>query len=225
MSTLENVKNIDQSAKNCIFGYVREIQTLFPDDKTYFTIPTLVIHWILLYYSMIEKFDVQNCGETYRLSEDNTIVTKTETNYPVAYLSKILVPETGIHKWKFKIICVSVYTTIIGIWKTRFALDLFAELWQTRARGKFYGWSATHRCITAGDNRIGKNYGSAIKSEDIIEMIVDLDKYQIRYIHNNEDLGVAFTEIEKTTYRVCMCVYEKGNSVQLLQYENISKCR
>ena len=143
--SLENVKDIDNETKHCIFGYVREMQALFPDN-TYFIISQLVIHWILLYFAVIEQFDTKTCGKSYALSENNTIITKTQCCYSTIYLNKIV--SKGVHKWTFKLIANSAYnTTIIGLWKTKYESDTNAALWEDKARGKFYGYSSTHTVL------------------------------------------------------------------------------
>ena len=54
---LETVKDIDIKTKQCVYEYVKDIQSLLPHDNVYFTIPTLVIYWIILYYhiQIVEK--------------------------------------------------------------------------------------------------------------------------------------------------------------------------
>ena len=54
------VKNIDQNVKDFVYGYIRNEQKLFPDNF-YYTIPSLVTHWILLYYFINEHFDEKCC--------------------------------------------------------------------------------------------------------------------------------------------------------------------
>ena len=41
---LETVKDIDIKTKQCVYGYVKNIEKLLPDNNVYFTIPTLVNH-------------------------------------------------------------------------------------------------------------------------------------------------------------------------------------
>ena len=86
--TLEDVKKIEQESKDLIHGYVRNIEKLFPGDVSYFTMPTLVIHWILLYYYIWEEFDANACAKCYVLSDDNTIVTSREGRRGSALLKK-----------------------------------------------------------------------------------------------------------------------------------------
>ena len=223
--SLEDVKDIDTETIHYIFGYVRDVQASFPEDSIYHTIPTLVIHWILLYFAVIEQFDTENCGASYDLSEHNTIVKKTKSCYKTAYLTKIV--SKGVHKWRFKAIKMSPYTTIIGVWKTKYATEIDAELWEDYAKGKFYGYSSTHGQLTSGDQDFAWEkcrYGERkCQQGDVIDMILDLNKLEIRYFVNHRDYGVAFENIDDTSYRVCICVHEKKDVLKFVEYQNMSK--
>ena len=58
---LDDAKKIEQESKDIIYGNIRNIEKLFPSDIIYFTIPTVVIHCILLYYYIWEEIDVNDC--------------------------------------------------------------------------------------------------------------------------------------------------------------------
>ena len=140
MSSLENVKDIDEQTKNCIFGYVREIQETMPNDDTYYTIPSLVIHWILLYYYLHERFDSNNCGKKLSITgpRSRTIVSKTD-NYDIALLSNPA--SSGVHRWKFKTIKVhpSHFTFVIGVWDTKYSVDVNGTMFSAAVKNKLYG--------------------------------------------------------------------------------------
>ena len=44
---LEDVRKIEQKCKNLVFD-MRHVQRSFPRNIVYYTIPTLITHWILL---------------------------------------------------------------------------------------------------------------------------------------------------------------------------------
>ena len=48
-------------------------------------------------------------------------------------------------------------------------------------------------------------------------MICDLEKYQLKFIINNHDYGIAFDEIEKTKYRAVINLHDVNDSIMLLQ--------
>ena len=114
-TTLEDVKYIDQNAKDLVNGYLKRINV----DKTFHDdIPSLVYYWCLLYYHIKECFDAENCHRDYELDKDNTIVKKRQdSNFGVVYLSKVV--SKGIHRWKFQLHIGNNYGTsiTIGVWK------------------------------------------------------------------------------------------------------------
>ena len=63
--SLEDVKIVDEQTKDTVKGFIREIETILPDDDIYFTIPTLVIHCILLYFFHNEQFGTNNQNKDY----------------------------------------------------------------------------------------------------------------------------------------------------------------
>ena len=95
--SLEDVKKVDQRSKDCVFGYIRRIQSIFP-DHIYFTISPLITHWIILYYYVWEQFDDNLCAkDKYILSENNTIVTQNDEEGPGnAFLKNIA--KFGVHR-------------------------------------------------------------------------------------------------------------------------------
>ena len=47
---VEELRKIDQSSKDSVYGYLRRIQSTFPSDNVYYNIPSLVFYWCLLYF-------------------------------------------------------------------------------------------------------------------------------------------------------------------------------
>ena len=68
MATLEDVKQVNEGDKRVIDGYIYEMQSILStDNKIHYIIPKLVIHWILLYYSIIEQFNPNMHSSTFTL--------------------------------------------------------------------------------------------------------------------------------------------------------------
>lgn len=93
-------------------------------------------------------------------------------------------------------------------------------------RDTYYGWNVTQHVLTPGDNNYGNDltvYGDrACKEGDIIEMILDLNKLQLRYNLNGECQGIAFENVEKCEYIVGIEIYGRDNILQLLSYQSVS---
>ena len=101
VSPLERVKFIDDNTKIIVNGYINRVQKMLTSDNVYFTIPSLVIYWCLLYFYIPEKFDGDDTAQSYALSMDDMMITKIKPDYGTAYLSKIV--DVGVHEWTFKL--------------------------------------------------------------------------------------------------------------------------
>ena len=82
-----------------------------------------------------------------------------------------------------------------------------------------YGWESIGRAYSTTSKWV---YGMQWKTNDIIEMIVDFSKAQISYKLNDIDQGIAYNDImkgEKIEYRLSVCTWFSGCSVQILDYK------
>ena len=223
MATLEDVKFIDEKTKYFIHGYIRECQLLLPQDSIYFTIPTLVIHWCLLYFHIKECFDTDLFTySSWELSKNNTRIKKKSTADELIFLSRIA--ERGIHKWRFRLIDVNTedYWMCLGVWKAE-DKQLFTNacLHYFRVKELAYAWIVNNRERTYGDADGTGRYGEKkCVSGDIVEMILDLNKYELSFTCNGQDFGVAFQKMEKTTYRAVIDAYYNGDEIELISYAN-----
>ena len=217
---LEDVRKIEQKSKNLVFGYVRNVQRSFPTNIVYYTIPTLITHWILLYYYIWEKIDEDNCAPEYALSKDNRVITLQQNwSSGAVYFKKVL--KSGIHRWKFRILYVNDehYWMTIGVFKTKTdksrvsacRVDNFSEEYG-------YGWLVNYQQISARWSRYGHR---DCKAGDIIQMILNLNDWTLRYILNGKDLGVAWNNIEKTTYKAVVSANNKDDSIEFVSYEKL----
>ena len=219
---------IDQKTQDCVHGYIKICQKLLPDDNIYYNIPELVIHWILLFYFIGEEFDTERSHKEYIISDDNRIMrcrkdeNVTYLIYGMAYLKNAV--SEGIHKWTFK--CLNVnnddWFDAIGVWKTKatsmdehIRVDDFDD-------NQGYGWTFNYQEITtvAGSFSRHIRYGKRkCLTGDIIDMILDLEKLEIRFIVNEEDWGVAFQNIEKTEYKAVVSANIELDAIELISYQ------
>ena len=212
--SLENVKVICVRTKDCVNGYIKNCQKLLPEDNVYYTIPTLVIHWILLYFHIGDQFDPANCAKGYELCyENNTIVAlnyNTEGNKGAVYLKNIA--RKGIHKWTFKLLKVNSddWFDSIGVWKVKYPIKITDRV-EAFSNRQGFGWIVNWKwsvytnksCVTC----------------DIVEMILDLNKLELRYKVNGNELDAAFTDIEQTDYKAVISMNWTGDSIQFVSYQ------
>ena len=215
-ASLADIKDVDKESKQTVFGYIRqEIQPLFPTDYIYYTIPTLIYHWCVLYYRIIECFDLNAYEPSCTLNADKSIITKTATEYGTSYLSRIV--HSGVHKWKFKLLSVQGYTLNIGLWKTKYPIETRKFLTQKR---KQYAYQASHGCLTDSNPNNGntytpdRSYGKyGCCNGDVIDMILDLKERTIRFCVNDKDCGIAYKDIDPEQYRSTIGMYNIEDSL------------
>ena len=220
-ASLEDVKWIDTYTKDTVSGYIRQCQSLLPSNNIYYTIPSLVIHWCLLYYFIGDAFDPNSCGKGFELSNNNKVMVCMESVNGSVYLTKKV--DKGIHKWSFKLIQVDSFCDMaIGVWKVNNKPQVNKCIYNMNANGKCYGWHLNWGYTTNGDDNENKHYGETnCVTGDIVDMILDLDKMELRYCHNTKDYGVAFQNIEKTAYKAVVSTNDINDSVELISYQQI----
>ena len=121
-------------------------------------------------------------------------------------LSKIV--QKGVHKWCFQLFKCHRrgFTITIGVWKTKYAVVTNQALYSSIHKSKCYGYITTFAEATHGDG-MNAQHGEKCKEGDIVDMILDLERLEIRYSVNDKDLGVAFKEIEQTEYRAAVICF------------------
>ena len=216
--TLEDIKKIDQESKDVIYGYVKGIQKLFPADIVYFTIPTLVIHWVLLYHYIGDQIDDSKLSEQYALSCENTVIT-VQTGRISDFVPFQKVVENGIHQWKFKILKVNEDRLFMTLGIAKANIEIYCDRVDNFKERDGYGWMMNCNTLT---NWTSYTKGNKVcVSGDIIGMILNLNAMTLSYIVNDEDWGVAYDDIEQTAYRAVVSANCKGDAIQFISYEQI----
>ena len=82
--------------------------------------------------------------------------------------------------------------------------------WSINDHGKYDDTQTYHSSGKYGKRKFGTG--------DVIEMVLDFNKGEVRYIVNGDDQGVAFKDIKQVTYTAAVSTIEKGDSIEILQY-------
>lgn len=183
--SLEDVKIIDELTHNLIYGYSRRIEALFPYYNTYYTIPTLIIHWIMLYYFEREYFKTFNNAKYEHIGDQNTkIKGLRKSNEGSVYGAIIMKPNKKITlEYEFKILSKTNYDVLIGIDDEQEIDKIFC--WKTNSSN--YGYSS-NRLRWIKDQ--SENYGERYSNGDTIKMIIDLNQMSICWSKN----GIKYEE-------------------------------
>ena len=222
MTTLDfgMIKNIPQRDKDAIYGYIREMQARFPKDNTFYNIPESINYICALFYFLKDKWDPKYIGQDHTLSDDGYSITTKGGQGSSSYGTDIA-KSPGIYRWKFKIQELPKYmfswSLVIGVWKVKSANKQVTDTYFTNCTqnqgeyewGYAYDISYTQLVEKTGHYSNQRKYGLKIKIGDIVEMILDLNLFTLRYKINDEDMGIAFENIEDTEYKAA---FSSGNS-------------
>ena len=97
--------------------------------------------------------------------------------------------------------------------------------------GKCYSYVISHASLSVGDCKthdledfdydgsFQEANGWCCKEGDVVEIILDIDKLELRYkIPSNADEIIAFEGIENTEYRAGIAMYNDGDAIQFISY-------
>eukprot|EP01084_Bolivina_argentea_P034575 64017_1 len=203
------LRYVDAKSKDTVFGFTRNI------SKTYnYNIPIVITNITLLYYFENDNWDKTLVGDFMHIDEHNCLTHKGDVS-GTAFLTKEF--DSGVHSWRFKIEKVCDYgkndwTTTIGIFDATENMSIACNDVFVRY-GIGFGYQMGH--IVNCDADDFTEYGIRCKKGDIIEMIVDCDKQELKYIINGVDYGKAF-DIDKKKYRAAVNLWAKGDAIRLL---------
>ena len=217
MTTLEDVKTIDQRTKDFLNGYIRMIQDLFPTDKIYYTIPKLVTHWCLLYYFIRERFE--------RYDKDNALISedgRTATNHSIysqsaSIYGHVVIPYDTrlIHEWVFK--CI------------RFEKRSLWAVGLDRAQSKsycmqFYNMEGSYAFRASGNiensQRVMRGAHSGWFADDEITLEFNGNSKLLSIKINDKPKEEQTIQVMRNSegYRVVLYLGERGDRGQLLSY-------
>ena len=94
-------------------GFLRGIERCFSDKEKF--IPSVIHDLCMQFYDTAKKDAFDSLLHGKNLKIDDSTVTSTSDSYETAFFSNII--NSGIYKWKFKVIKCGKFTNIyIGIW-------------------------------------------------------------------------------------------------------------
>lgn len=216
-------KQIDKIRK-VTDGYMRK-QYIHHQHYEQFAVSLIQLIVALLGDFFMDRFDSTKYDHLSQvLSKDDTVVQQISDDDASMRLCKEV--KEGIHKWRFKILsCTQGLYVSIGIWKVNGSFDPDIRL--DNDKGNSYSWVVNCKTkMNRGENvpwevsqdeKYGKeNYGAG----DVIDMILDFDKLEVRYAVNEEDQGVAFNNIKQVTYTAAISMNNKSDGIEILEYSH-----
>lgn len=231
MSTTISKKQVvvtynDEIKKNNQFtvnGYVRQIdKSIFAvGNKSFFNnIPVVINYVVLRYYHVAkDRFDPILHAKGIKVTED-TAERLNAGAHNSAFLSNVVI--SGIHRWRFKL-QKRESLTYIGVWKNEY--DATKPL-NGPLHENMYGNKAVYALNTMWGELRGdideyiqqQTYCAECKTGDVIDMYLDLNKFELKFSVNDKDHGKAFDVDQTSSYRAAVNM-EWSDSVKLVFYK------
>ena len=216
MASTKLVDKIRESRQLTVYGYIRELE-----KSLSMSIPKEVILIFIIFYGNCRQWDPEWISPRQKLDQQSQIVTHV-TNSCVAssFCEPIIEAKPIRHSWKFQIISVKGGgLMVIGIWKLKEGIEPPTNSYF--AKGKRRGYAFDVRGPRLSDSRDGAvthtlPYGVRCDTNDIIEMIVDLENKELSFLINGKAYGKAH-DIELDRYRAAVWMFKAGDAVKLLE--------
>ena len=220
-ATKKALEFVDIKSKDTVYGYIRI------ESKSYnYNIPIPIINLFLLYYYESDNWDKKCIGPSLTIDDNNCLKYEGEFSASMtAFLQKELCGNSKLtHCWKFKIKNVWIDTEDDDTWTT--TIGLFPIPDDNKPKDVVDSAFVLHGgcgfCVQMGrlvnysfDKHFDK-YGKRCVENDIIKMIVDCDKGEMKYIINGMDYGTAFNIDPTKKYRAAVNLFKPGDCIQLL---------
>ena len=218
-------KYADKKSILAVSGYLSESNTL-PND---FQMPQLIYLICLAFYTN-DNWDDRIKGEYLKIQGKRLTHTGTSNCYQTGYLRNVCA-YPGIYRWKFKIRSRgknvdhnNVWNLIFGVVKEKDSINNYitSDAFDTGGEGGIQcgdvaiGFISVVGCVTRGSGNYGKRYGIKCDTKDIVEMILDFNKLELRYCINGIEYGKAHSIDKDGRYRAVVTLAEKNGCIELL---------
>ena len=229
-----NLKRVNKRSNLIVFGYLRENESKIFGElmklNTFYNFPEILHNICLIYYHITDKWDTKYIGECHKLSQDGLSIENIRDSTFNSSYGEVIAKSPGVYHWKFKLqfvpeLSYSYWAIILGVWKTKSAEvpPTNNHFSSTANRDGSFVWGYAFDAMNGtlvdapGTNaKVGGDYGRKCKTADIVEVILNLDVFTIKFNINDEDFGIAHKNIEDTEYRVALTTYYIGPIVEML---------
>ena len=206
---LQKLREIDQTRKDTVTGYIRGDESL--KDKQ---IPRAIIYICILFYGEgADQFDPRWKGNAMTLSNDNRRVEYKGVTYQSVYGKKIV--HSGYHEWKFKLIKMSGSDCAIGLWRCSENTDPPINLWFCKGHNQGYAVRYDGLKNKGHNGGFGEKFCAAYKTADVIEMFVDFDQLSLCWKVNGKSYGKSH-DITQDKYRLAIYMYSVEKIVEIM---------
>eukprot|EP01084_Bolivina_argentea_P002041 3763_1 len=199
--TISYNDKIEAKDKSTINGYIRETeQNIFSsnNESFYNNIPMIINYLCIKYYHISkDRFDPILHGNGVSVS-DNKITKTSWAGSSSSFLSNIV--SNHKHHWRFK--TVNLRPTYIGVRANKTDpnnndLNSIHYPWGGDDQNGSFGIHLYTGELRGDPQRNNEKYCPGCNSGDIIDMYLDLNKFELSFAINNKHYGKAF-DVDKT---------------------------
>ena len=214
MSLSKILSNTDEDTQYTVYGWVRNQEKILKLTN----VPVMISSICIMYYRKEEIFEI--AAEHIKVSKNKRIITNTVSEgfahcnvYGGIQISADN-DNKKIYEWKLRMNKMT-YCCGFGIaseiYLGRFAIEHWQYMYRQGGR------------ILDHDEFTGyrENYGPTLKEGDIMKIELDLNRSQIKYLVNDQDLGIAYKDIirgEDIKYRLCASVGLEETEVEIISF-------
>ena len=227
---VNNIKSIDDQTKCIVFGFIRKFEIILLSlnkNKSYYNIPDLINHIVLIYYHIDEYFII---NESYIEYNEQTNIIKNISNDECTVYGNIKINNHesnnyyNFYQWTFKIICNESTSICIGIDSSN----------QQYSNGDFSNDEVNeHLFIAYGDSDIYcHSYNtfnipsieydkcSALKDGDNVIIQINVQTKQIHIIHHEQTIQCQPDNniFNDNTFYLAVYLPNINDSVQLINF-------
>ena len=222
-NTFKKLAKIDKRYKYAVYGWIREAE----HQLQLINVPLMISSICLLYYYEEELFNILE--KDIQISTDKKCITKirnhrswSNNSYGINTLDS---DSDIVYQWDLKIMKSHSSYIHIGI-SSKIQPNLYWRIDNTQCAGsKSYmvwemGLSCCHSSVEWSKNGIEFGEGN------IVSIILDLSKAEMRIALDGEDKGVVFRNIDKgrdIKYRLAVSLYGQDDSVRILNFKSGEK--
>ena len=221
----QSLSKIDKRTKYSVNGWIRKLEQSLQLNHI-----SIISDIIILFFRDDEIFDNETgiASNNCIISKDGKTVTRTDKthddNWDNNSYGEIEIPSTEplIYKWDLKT-CKAVDDDS-DAFRSGILIGVSSDI---SPDNDFEGRKGYHYCyLHAGSKYDGQNnwnsYGCSYGSNDIVSMEMNLKRAEMRFYVNNQDQGVAYTNIKNddadVKYRLLVSLYSSGDSVEIVNF-------
>lgn len=229
MSTAFKLKLVDVRSKIIVFGYIRRIEEVFADDQE---IPKDIKHLCVLYFYETEEFDRYNHNLKVSSSSSdkhNDMVEQISGGCWYCVFGKIIIDPmnfpSSVYIWRLRLIASELrdFSPSIGIVEAGIdhSTGAYCFAADDKRKHQYYCYATRYgeKEASSYEGSYGPESGLTDKLVNLITMKFDIAAKALSFSLNNEDLGVAYKDIDTDkTYRFAISFAETGYKAQLLSF-------